>query len=163
MRESRVRFIRQLGFVTEAADERLYVALMLQPRIVGAIVALGILLQSPWIFLALAALLLWSAMVPALNPFDALYNVTSARRRGLPRLGAAPPPRRFAAGMAGAFVLGIALALLAGAVLTARVLELVMAIAIIQVVFRDECAGAKVYHLLHRHRTAPSSEQGVRT
>jgi hypothetical protein len=36
MRESRVRFIRQQGFATQRADEQLYTALMLQPRIIGA-------------------------------------------------------------------------------------------------------------------------------
>ena len=34
-------------------DEALYSALMLQPRIVGAVAAIGIIAQSPWLFLTL--------------------------------------------------------------------------------------------------------------
>ena len=41
-----------------------YSALMLQPRIVGGAVALGIVLQSPQLFLALSAMLWWSTLVP---------------------------------------------------------------------------------------------------
>jgi uncharacterized membrane protein HdeD (DUF308 family) len=65
-------------------------------------------------------------------------------------LDAAPAPRRFAAGLAGAFALAIGITLLAGDVITAWVLEGLLAIAVIQVVFRDVCAGANVYHLLRR-------------
>ena len=45
----------------------LYSALMFQPRIIGGLVALGIVLQTPWLFLALSAVLWWSALVPTLN------------------------------------------------------------------------------------------------
>jgi hypothetical protein len=53
---------------------------MLQPRIVGVIVALGIIVQSPLVFLILSSLLLWSAVVPTRNPFDAIYNYASHGR-----------------------------------------------------------------------------------
>src|SRR5262245_38578766 len=111
MRESRVRFIRQQGFATERADEELYSALMLQPRIIGVILGLGILVQSPWLFLGLSVVLWWSALIPTRNPFDAIYNNAVARPRGLRPLEAAPPPRRFAMGMAGTVALAIGVAL----------------------------------------------------
>jgi hypothetical protein len=79
MRESRVRFIHQLGFATPTDD--LYSALMLQPRLVGVLVALGILTQSSLLFLGLSAALLWGALVPTHNPFDAIYNHAVAYRR----------------------------------------------------------------------------------
>jgi hypothetical protein len=161
MRESRARFIRQQGFSTQRADEQFYSALMLQPRIIGVIVVLGTAVQSPWIFLALTAALWWSALVPVRSLFDAIYNHAVARRRGFPPLDAAPPPRRFAAAVAGSLTFAIGMALLAGAVTPARVLEALLLIAVIQVVFRDVCAGANLYHLLHRTRMAapsPSSD-----
>jgi hypothetical protein len=89
------------GFTTPYIDEELYSALMLQPRIVGVIVALGILVQSPLVFLILSSLLLWSAVVPTRNPFGAIYNYVVARPRGFAPLSIAPAPRRFAMSMAG--------------------------------------------------------------
>ena len=83
MRESRVRFIRQQGVTTPNVDDNLYSALMLQPRIIGVIVALGIAVQRPLLFLILSAVLLWSALAPSRNPFDAIYNYFVARPRGL--------------------------------------------------------------------------------
>jgi hypothetical protein len=157
MRESRVRFIRMQGVTTPHVDDTLYTALMLQPRVVGAILALGIVVQSPWLFLALSAVLLWSALVPARNPFDAIYNHAVARRRNLPVLGAAPAPRRFAMGMAGTVAFTIGVALLVGAVITARVFEGLFAVAAMQVVFGDICGAANVFHLLKRSLTAKPS------
>ena len=157
MRESRVRFIRMQGFTTIDVDEELYSALMLQPRIVGATVALGLVVQSPSLFLALSAALLWSGLVPSRNPFDAIYNYVVARPRGLAPLGVAPAPRRFAMTMAGTVSLTIGIALLAGAAITAWVFEGLFAVAVIQVVFGDICGAANVYHLLQRSLMARPS------
>ncbi len=123
---------------------------MLQPRIVGAIVALGVVVQSPSLFLVLSAVLLWSALVPTRNPFDAIYNHAVARPRNLPPLGVAPAPRRFAMGMAGTVALTIGIALLAGAAITAWVFEGLFAVAVLQVVFGDVCGAANLFHLLQR-------------
>jgi hypothetical protein len=128
---------------------------MLQPRIVGCVSAVGVVLQSPALFVALSAVLLWSALVPARNPFDAIYNRAVAFRRGLPPLGPAPLPRRFAAGQAGTLALAIAAALVAGATITAWVLEAVFIGAVIAVVFADFCLGAYTYHRLRR--SSPSA------
>lgn len=148
MRESRVQFIRQQGFAAQRADDELYSALMLQPRIVGATVALGIVVQSPLVFLALSAPLLWSALVPTSNPFDALYNRAVARPRGLRPLGTAPAPRRFAMGMAGSVALTIGIALVAGAAITAWVFEGLFAVAAVQVVFGDLCGAANLFNIV---------------
>jgi hypothetical protein len=162
MRESRVRFIRQQGVAAPRVDDELYSALMLQPRIVGAIVALGTIVQSPWLFLVLSAALLWSALVPTRNPFDAIYNHTVARPRRLPPLGMAPAPRRFAMAMAGMVALTIGIALLVGAATTAWVFEGLFAAAVMQVVFGDVCGAANLYHLLQRSLMArPSHPSGA--
>ena len=154
MRESRVQFIRQQGFATQSADDELYSALMLQPRIVGATVGLGIVVQSPWLFLVLSTALLWSALVPTRNPFDAIYNRAIARPRGLRPLGTAPPPRRFAMGMAGTVALTIGIALLVGAAITAWVFEGLFAVAAVQVVFGDLCGAANLFNLVQRRLLA---------
>jgi Domain of unknown function (DUF4395) len=155
MRESRIRFIRQQGFSGETFPDSLYTALMLQPRIVGCLAAVGVLLQSAWLFLALAAALWWSALVPTRSPFDAIYNHVVAYRRGLPPLGPAPTPRRFAGGGSGAVALAIGAALLAGATSTAWIIQGVFAVGIISAVFADFCIPAYTYHL--RRRLSPGA------
>lgn len=150
MRPSQIRFIRQQGFTGEEFPEYLYTALMLQPRIVGGLAAVGIVLQSAWIFLALSAVLWWGALVPTRNLFDAIYNHVVARRRGRPRLGTAPTPRRVAGAESGTVALAIGLALLAEATTTAWIIEGVFTGGIVSAVFADFCVPAYTYHLLRR-------------
>lgn len=162
MRNSKTQFIRSLGYLDSRPDDRLYSALMLQPRIVGATTLIGVLLQTPWVFLALSAALAWSAAFPAWSLFDAIPNYVVARPRGLTRLEPAPPPRRFAGGLAGIFTLAIGVALLAGAMSTAWVLETLMAAAVAAVVFGRSCAGAVLYHVLRRRFSHPGDERWIR-
>jgi hypothetical protein len=161
MRESRVQFIRMQGFAAGQASDQLYSALMLQPRMIGIILALGIVTQSPLLFLTLSAVLLWSALVPARNPFDAIYNRTVAGPRALTPLGIAPAPRRFAMGMAGTVSLTIGIALLSGGNITAWVFEGLFALAVLQVVFADVCGAANLFHLLRRSLTARLSRNSA--
>ena len=116
----------------------------------SAVFPLGIVLQSPWFFLALSAVLWWSTLMPAHSLFDAIYNYAVAHPRNLPPLGVAPPPRRFAQGMAGAVALAIGGALLLGATITAWLLEGLFAVAVVRAVFGNFCVGAYVYHALRR-------------
>ena len=125
-----------------------YSALHFQPRLVGVIVLAGVLLQQPAIFLALSAVLLWSALLPRWNPFDALYNRTLARRPGGLALGPAPAPRRFAQGMAGTFALAIGIALLQGWKTTAIVLQVLLVVAVAALVFGGFCLGSFVLHVI---------------
>ena len=90
MRNSKLQFIRSLGYLNPDSDDQLYSALMLQPRIVGALTVIGVLLQTPWLFFALSAALGWSALAPTWSLFDAIYNYVVARPRSLAPLGAAP-------------------------------------------------------------------------
>ena len=150
MRASHVRFIRQQGFAGENFPDSFYTALMLQPRIVGCMAVAGIVLQSAWFFLMLSAVLLWSALVPARNPFDAIYNHVVAYWRGRPPLGAALAPRRFAAGEAGTVAMAIGAALAAGATTTAWIIEGVLIGGVISVALADFCLGAYTYQLLRR-------------
>lgn len=150
MRQSQIRFIRRQGFEDPNPHESLYAALMLQPRIIGSLFVLGVLLQSPWFFFALSGVLLWSALVPTLSVFDAIYNHVVAHPRGLPPLGAAPAPRRFAQAEAAAMVFAIAAALALGAVTTAWAIQALFAGALLAVILGDYCAGAEQYHLARR-------------
>jgi hypothetical protein len=127
---------------------------MLQPMIVGAVTVVGVLLQTPWLFLALGAALAWSAFVPTRSPFDAIYNHVVARPRGRAPLGAAPAPRRFAGGLAAILTLALGVALLTEARSTAWALEALLAAALAAVVFGRSCAGADLYNVLRRRRSS---------
>ena len=150
MRDSQIRFLRTLGIEGTQFPATLYSALMFQPRMVGFVLALGVLLQSAWLFVALAAALWCGTVFPSLNPFDAIYNHVVARRRGLPPLDVAPAPRRFAQGMAGSVAMIIAVALLTQTTIVAWIFQGLFVVASMGVAFRDSCAGADVYHLLKR-------------
>jgi uncharacterized protein DUF4395 len=158
MRNTKLEFICEQGFPAADANDRLYSALMHQPRVVGGVVALGIVLQSPSLFLGLSAALWWSALMPAHSVFDAIYNYAVAYPGNLPRLGVAPAPRRFAQGMAGTAALAIGGALLVGATITAWLLEGLFVVAVLRVVFGNFCFGAYAYHVLRRRLTKSSRE-----
>jgi hypothetical protein len=125
-----------------------YSALHFQPRIVALVLLVGVILQEPAVFLVLAAVLWWSALLPRWNPFDALYNRTVARRPARFVLPPAPAPRRFAQGMAGTFALAIGISLLRGWIRTAIVLEILLLVAVAALVFGGFCLGSFVFHFL---------------
>jgi hypothetical protein len=143
-------FMRQQGFPDEPADacDMHFAGLYFQPRIVFPLVLLGIVLQSPWILLGLSLVLWWNVLLPAFNPFERAYNRLIALRRGLAPLGPAPGPRRFAQGIAAAFLLGAGLSLLAGMSVLAWVFEAFLVVAFSALLFGKFCLGAYVFHLL---------------
>jgi len=145
-----LNFVRQQGFHEASTGSCAYQfpALMLQPRIIGILVLLGVLLQSWAYFLALSAVLWWNVAVPRLNPVDALYNLAVAKPRGLPLLGPAPGPRRFAQGVAGTFLLGTAGCLLLDLRGAAWSLEALLLAALAALIFGRFCLGSYVFHLV---------------
>jgi len=125
-----------------------YSALQFQPRVVGVVLLVGVVLQSAAVFLVLSALLWWSALLHRWNPFDAVYNRTFGARRGAVSLRPAPAARRFAQGMAGTFALAIGVSLLVDWRAAAYVLEGVFVAAVAALVFGGFCFGSFVFHLL---------------
>src|SRR5216117_1508033 len=100
-RSAVMNFMKQQGFTLEPPDRAAlrFKGLQFQPTIVGSMMLVAILTQSPAIFLLVSALLWLNVLVPAANPFENFYNRVVARRRGRPPLTPAPGPRRFAQGM----------------------------------------------------------------
>jgi Domain of unknown function (DUF4395) len=148
--DTKRNFILQQGLdaPTEESCSIRFPALMFQPRVVGSIVLLAVVLQSPVIFLILSGILWWSALLPRLNPFDAVYNRTLGARPGAVRLSPAPPPRRFAQGMAGSFALVIGVLLLIGMSAAAVVFQALLVAALAALLFGRFCLGSFIHHLL---------------
>jgi hypothetical protein len=146
---SKLNFVRQQGF-TDASPEAcgyLYPALMWQPRVIGILVLVGLMLQAAPFFLVLAALLWWNVILPALNPFDAVYNRLVAKPNDVPPLPPAPAPRRFAQAEAGTVMLAIGLSLLYGLNLLACSLEGLVIASLGALIFGRFCQGSYLYWL----------------
>jgi hypothetical protein len=145
-----LHFIRQQGF--ESANEQTcavqYRALQFQPRVIGLLVLVGGVLQSPILFLALSAVLWWNVLVPRRNPFDRMYDRLVGTRRGHPPAAPAPPPRRFAQGLAATLMLTVSVGLLAGPFIVAAVGEGILLAAIAAIVLRGFCLGSFIFHRL---------------
>jgi Domain of unknown function (DUF4395) len=145
--DARRNFILQQGFPepTAITCPRQYSALLFQPRVIGLSVVAGSILQAPLVFFAVMAVLWWSALLPRLNPFDALYNRIHS---GTNTLRPAPAPRRFAQFMAGSFALAIGLALMLAWHMMALVLEGFFIVAVGALVFGGFCLGSLMFHVL---------------
>ncbi len=147
-------FILQQGFQESlpAGCPLQYSALQFQPRIIFIWIIAGILSQSSLVFAALSAVLWWSALLPGLNPFDALYNRTIGQRTGAYRLSPAPAPRRIAQAIAGSFALACALLIYFQLAITARLIEIVLLAAVLAVTVGGFCLGSFVYHVFRGNR-----------
>ena len=149
-------FMKQQGFAEEPPDacDMHFEGLYFQPRIVFPAVIVAILLQlwsipaSAGLHLAISAVLWWNTVLPARNPFERAYNRWVARPKGRLELVPSPGPRRMAQGMAAAFNLGAALALVYGMTPLAWVLQAMLVVAFSALLFGRFCLGAYVYHLL---------------
>jgi len=150
---AKMHFMEQQGFerMEGSECERQFSALMFQPKAISLLVAIGLVTQYGWYFLALSALLWWNVLVPALNPFDAIYNAMIAKPRGYPALDPAPAPRRFSQGMAASFMLGIGVSLLAGTTMLAWILEGFLVVAMLSLLVGRFCLGAYVHHVVTGH------------
>jgi hypothetical protein len=148
--QSTCNFVKQQGFPAAAdeASSKMFSALNFQPRVVGVLVLVALLLQSAPLFLALSVLLWWSALLPRLNPFDAVHNALFGASNGAARLETAPAPRRFSMGMAGSFMLGIGLSLLNGWGTAALVLQIFLVVALVALLFGKLCLGSYIFHLV---------------
>ena len=147
--DSKRNFILQQGLDSPAQESCAvrFSALMFQPRLVGAFILLAVILQSPAIFLVLSGILWWNVIVPRRNLFDVVYNRTLANRPGAVRLEPAPPPRRFAQGMAGSFALAIGILLLLRLWTAALLLQILLLSALAALIFGRFCLGSFLYYL----------------
>jgi hypothetical protein len=145
---AKLNFVRQQGFpdASPEACSYLYPALMWQPRVIGILVLVGLVFQDAPFFLALGVLLWWNTVLPAFNPFDAIYNLV-AKPRGVPQLPPAPAPRRFAQAEAGTVILAIGLALLSEVHLLVYSLEGLVLASLAALIFGSFCQGSYLYLL----------------
>jgi len=157
-------FMKQQGFADEPSSlcDMHFEGLYFQPRIVGSLIVVGIILNvagyrldaanlidyAAALFFVLSALLLLNVIAPSLNPFEAVYNRVFALPKGRAPLSPAPGPRRFAQAIAAAFTLIVGIALLSGWFITAFVFEAFLVAAFSMLLFGKFCLGAYIFLLL---------------
>jgi hypothetical protein len=143
-------FVLQQGLPapTPATCRPLTAALVFQPRVVAPLIVAASLLQSAPFFLLLAGLQWWSALLPSLNPFDALYRLVSRWSPGAVPLPRAAPPRRFSMALAGAFAALTSLAIHQGWWVAAYTLEAFFVLAVTAVALGRFCFGSFLYFVL---------------
>jgi Domain of unknown function (DUF4395) len=147
---SKLNFVMQQGFreATAGACGFQFSALMWQPRLTGVIVVVGLFWQLAPLFLAMSAILWWNVIFPRLNLFDVLYNALAASPPTRPRLGPAPPPRRFSQGMAASFMLGIGVSIWMGWMVAAYFLEGFLLVALTALIIGKFCLGSYIFYLI---------------
>ena len=162
MSQTQMNFIKQQGFTDVSSDTcpLRYPPLMFQPRVIGVLVLAGALLRWAPLFLALTAVLLWSAFVPGLNPFERVYNRFIAPGRRVLPLTPAPRPRRFAQFLAATLTLTSGVSLLKGWTLLAWAAAGLLLLAVAAILMGSFCLGSFVFHLItgnaaHARRTMP--------
>ncbi len=164
---SRLNFVRQQGYkdATPQTCVYLYPSLMWQPRTILVLVMLGVLVETGWYFVGLGAMLWWSALLPRLSPFDAIYNRFIAKRRETPPLAPALAPRRTAQAIAGAMSMVIGVATIMHQVTLAWAVFGVLFAAIMLLAMGRFCLGSYVFWLFtgqssFARRTMPWSRGG---
>ena len=154
--DAQTRFIVNQGFSDPPSEScgLHFAALQFQPRVIGIILVVGMILQSVArlpsvaLFVMLGTVLCWGALVPDANVFEWAYNLTSPPFR----LTRAPRPRRFAQGLAGLMAIAIAAFLYVEWLRAAIVVELLLLGAIVGILFAKFCFGSWLYHTLFARR-----------
>lgn len=127
-------------------------ALKVNQTFIIAFLLLGFVLNSVWLVVFVAAVMLLGTAVPALSLFKGLYS-RGLRPAGLVKpsvIADNPEPHRFAQGFGGVVLLGAIAALLAGAAtLGWALVGLVIVLAALNL-FLGFCAGCFVYYQLSK-------------
>jgi hypothetical protein len=132
------------------------------PALCAVVMAAGTILASPPVLWALAVIALLGAVFPA-HPFDLLYNTVARHLTGtrpLPRHG---PQRRFACGLAAAWLAGTGLAFDLEAMTAGYVLGGTLTAVAALVGATHFCIPSLVYNRLSGRRAAvgPSAAHGA--
>lgn len=119
-------------------------ALLYQPRLIGLVLLPGLYFQKAAPFVVLAILLWWSAAMPRLNPFEALYHLRHPDQAPVPT---ARPPRRFAQAVAALFASMIAVGIVQAWWRIVYGLEAFFSLAVAALAFTRLCFGSFLYYL----------------
>lgn len=135
--------------LSDAERRRLWLGLRFAPALCLAGIALGVVLASPVVLLAMAGTAVVGGFLTPKHPFDYVYDAVLRPLLGGPSVPPSPPPRRFACQLAAPWVTAIAVAFLAGAATVAWALAApLLAVAAVNAA-TNWCLPSLIYGLLH--------------
>ena len=119
------------------------------PVICTLVMTVGVLLQSAWLLWGLAAIAFVGALLP-FHPFDLLYNHGARHLTGTRPLPQQGPQRRFACGIASAWLLATGWAFHAGASTLGYALGVPLVLVAALVSVTNICIPSMIYNALFR-------------
>jgi hypothetical protein len=145
------------GALSEEERKSLWLGIRFAPALCFAGIALGAVLASPVLLLAMAVTAFVGGFLTPKHPFDYLYDVILRPLLGGPNVPASPPPRRFACQMATPWIAAIAVAFLADLAIVAWVLAVPLLVVAATVATTNWCLPSLMYGLLHGQRAGESA------
>jgi hypothetical protein len=130
------------------------------PVFCAVFMAVGVALKSPAVLWALAAIALLGALLP-FHPFDLLYNYGARYLTGTRPLPHHGPQRRFACGIASAWLLATGWAFQVGAPLTGYLLGVPLFLVATLVSITHFCIPSLIYNTLFRAQPSASRQAHV--
>jgi hypothetical protein len=140
------------GNLSDEERKSLWLGLRFAPALCFTGIALGVILASPVLLLAMAATAVIGGFLMPKHPFDYLYDATLRPLLGGPSVPPSPAPRRFACQMATPWIAAIAVAFLADVTVLAWVLAVPLLLAAATVMTTNWCLPSLIYGLLHGGR-----------
>jgi len=140
------------GSLSDSERKSLWLGLRFAPALCFAGIAIGVVLASPTLLLAMAVTAAIGGFLTPKHPFDYLFDATLRPLLAGPSVPPSPAPRRFACQLATAWVAAIAVAFLAGMTALAWVLAVPLLLAAATVTTTNWCLPSLIYGLTHRRR-----------
>jgi len=137
------------GSLSDRERQSLWLGLRFSPALCLAGIALGTILASPALLLAMAVAAGVGGFVTAKHPFDYAYDAVLRPLLGGPSLPPSPAPRRFACQLATPWLVAIAVAFWAGAPMVAWVLAVPLLVVAATNTATNWCLPSLIYGLLH--------------
>jgi hypothetical protein len=145
------------GTLGDEDRKRLWLGLRFAPLLCFVGIALGVILTSPAVLLAMAATAAVGGFITPKHPFDYLYDVALRPLLGGPSVPPSPAPRRFACQLATPWIVAIAVAFLVDLTVVAWALAVPLLIVAALVTTTNWCLPSLMYGLLHGQRAGEAA------
>jgi hypothetical protein len=145
------------GGLSDEERRELWLGIRFSPLLCLAGIALGTVLASPALLLAMAASALVGGFLTPKHPFDYVYDAALRPLLGGPRVPPSPAPRRFACQMASPWTAAIAVAFLAGSPALAWILAVPLLLVAGTVATTNWCLPSLIYGLLQERRAGEAA------
>ncbi|HXR30314.1 MAG TPA: DUF4395 domain-containing protein [Solirubrobacterales bacterium] len=140
------------GALSNEERKSLWLGIRFSPALCFAGIAIGVVLASPVVLLAMAATAFVGGFLTPKHPFDYIYDLALRPLLGGPSLPPSPAPRRFACQLATPWIAAIAVAFLVDLTVVAWALAVPLLAVAAVVTTTNWCLPSLMYGLLHRQQ-----------